>query len=121
IHPRKPALVPLLGLALAVAATGQSWGATPVTCASPVSAQPQATEYFVSLADNAHHNAHVSIRFPRAIGAITLDMPVCNALYQVRDFAANVENVRAVDATGRRVSVVNTKTSEWEIASAGPC
>jgi predicted metalloprotease with PDZ domain len=122
IHPRKPALViALLVLVLAVAGAGQSWGATPVTCASPVSAQPQATEYFVSLADNAHHNAHVSIRFPRAIGAITLDMPVWNALYQVRDFAANVENIRAVDATGRRVSVVNTKTSEWEIASAGPC
>ena len=48
-------------------------------------------------------------------------MPVWNALYQVRDFAANVENVRAVDATGRRVSVVNTKTSEWEIVYVGPC
>ena len=121
IHPRKPALVPLLGLALAVAATGQSWGATPVTCASPVSAQPQATEYFVSLADNAHHYAHVSIRFPQTTGSITLNLPVWNALYQVRDFATNVENVRAVDASGRQVTVVNTKTSEWDIAASGPC
>jgi predicted metalloprotease with PDZ domain len=113
--------ISLLPLILALVGTGQLWGATPVTCSSPVSAHPQATEYFVSLADNAHHLAHVSIRFPRVAGNITLDMPVWNALYQVRDFAANVGNVRAVDATGRRVSVVNTRTSEWEIVSAGPC
>jgi predicted metalloprotease with PDZ domain len=113
--------VSLLHLIFALVSTGQLWGATPVTCSTPISAQPQATEYFVSLSDNAHHLAHVSIRFPHATGNITLNMPMWNALYQVRDFAANVENVRGADATGRRVSVINTKTSEWEIASAGPC
>jgi predicted metalloprotease with PDZ domain len=48
-------------------------------------------------------------------------MPAWNALYQVRDFAANIENVRALDASGRPVPVVNTKTSEWEISSSGHC
>ena len=121
-HPPKAALVILLSaLVLAVVTAGQVWGATPVTCSSPISAKPQATEYFVSLADNAHHLAHVSIRFPQASGTITLNMPVWNALYQVRDFAANVENVRAVDASGRPVAVVNSKTSEWEITASGPC
>ncbi len=33
----------------------------------------------------------------------TLNMPVWNALYQVRNFAANVENVRAQDASGAPV------------------
>ena len=111
----------LLGLALVVSGADQLWGATPVTCSSPVSAQPQATEYFVSLADYTHHFAHVSIRFPQATGTITLNLPAWNALYQVRDFAANVENVQAADASGRPVPVVNSKTSEWEITSAGHC
>ena len=48
-------------------------------------------------------------------------MPVWNALYQVRDFAANVEDVRATDASGKPVPVVNTKTSEWQMNAAGPC
>ena len=99
----------------------QLWGATPVTCSSPVSAKPQATEYFVSLADNAHHLAHVSIRLPQTTGTVTLNMPVWNALYQVRDFAANVENVRAVNDSGRPLAVVNSKTSEWEITASGTC
>ncbi|HEX8800001.1 MAG TPA: hypothetical protein VF772_15385, partial [Terriglobales bacterium] len=74
---------------------------TRVTCNSPESVKQQRTEYFVSLGDNANHLAHVAIRFPQVNGTITLDMPVWNALYQVRDFAANVENVRAFDASGR--------------------
>ena len=63
----------------------------------------------------------MSIRFPQASGPITLNMPVWNALYQVRDFAANVQNVRAADAAGRPVGVVNSKTSQWEIAAAEQC
>jgi predicted metalloprotease with PDZ domain len=111
----------LLLLGLMVACTWQSWGATPVTCSSPADPQPQATEYFVSLADNAHLRAHVSIRFPQVAGAITLNMPVWNALYQVRDFAANVQSVHAVDAAGRPLAIVNSTTSQWEIAPAERC
>jgi predicted metalloprotease with PDZ domain len=105
----------------ALATAGQLWGATAVTCATPVSTHPQPTEYFVSLAGYAQHLAHVAIRFPQTPGPITLNMPVWNALYQVRDFAANVENVRAADASGRPVSVIHRETSEWEIASPGQC
>ena len=102
--------------------TGPAVGAlTRVTCSSPASTNQQPTEYFVSLADNAHHLAHVSIRFPQVRGAITLDMPVWNALYQVRDFAANVENVRAADTTGRAVAVTNVRTSEWQIHPPDGC
>ena len=122
MHPSKVALaIVLLSFASAVAGTKQLWGVTLVTCSTPASAQPQPTEYFVSLANNAHHRAHVSIRFHRTSGAITLKMPVWNALYQVRDFAAYVENVRALDASGRPVPVVNSTTSEWEVTAPGPC
>ena len=94
---------------------------TQVTCNSPASPQPQPTEYFVSLADNASHLAHVSIRFTAARGPVTLDMPVWNALYQVRDFAANVEDVHAHDASGQLLPVLHTRTSEWQVPPAGSC
>ena len=93
------------------------WAATPVSCASPASAQPEPTEYFVSLANRAEHLAHVSIRLPQGEGTRTLDMPVWNALYQVRNFAANVEDVRAQDASGAAAQVRNTTTSEWNITA----
>ncbi len=98
-----------------------AFAATPVTCASPASAQPQPTEYFVSLADPAKHLAHVSLRLREGDGVRRLEMPVWNALYQVRNFAANIENVRAQDAQGNVATVFNRKTSEWEITAPPGC
>ena len=83
--------------------------------------RPQPTEYFVSLADPARHVAHVSIRLREGNGNRTLDMPVWNALYQVRNFAANIEDVRAQDASGAPAEVRNTRTSEWEITAPAGC
>ena len=94
---------------------------TPVSCSSPASQQPQPTEYFVSLADNANHRAHVSIRFTDASGDLILNIPVWNALYQVRDFAADIEDVRATGASDRGLPVVKTDTSQWRVGAAGPC
>ncbi len=48
-------------------------------------------------------------------------MPVWNALYQVRNFAANVEDVRAQDSSGSAAEVRNTKTSEWKIMAPPGC
>jgi predicted metalloprotease with PDZ domain len=118
---QKAASALLLRVVIVVAGAGPLWGATGVTCSSPADPQPQATEYFISLADNVHHLAHVSIRFPQPTGTITLNMPVWNALYQVRDFAANIQNVRAVDVSGRPVVVVNSRTSEWQISGTEHC
>ena len=95
--------------------------ATPVTCSSPVNAQPQPTEYFVSLADSARHLAHVSIRLRDGNGVRTLDMPVWNALYQVRNFAANIEDIRAQDASGASAGVFKSRTSEWQVTAPAGC
>ena len=94
---------------------------TPVTCSSPVSSPSAPTEYFVSLADPETHIAHVSIRIPKSAGNLALDMPVWNALYQVRNFAANIERVRAQDASGRPVEGRHTKTSEWQVTAPAGC
>ena len=50
------------GLRILVSGSVHVWAVTPVSCTSPASAQPEPTEYFVSLADPADHLAHVSIR-----------------------------------------------------------
>lgn len=101
--------------------SARTWAVTPVTCISPVSVQPEPTEYFVSLANPAEHLAHVSIRLRNGEKARTLAMPVWNALYQVRDFAANVEDVRAQDNSGAAVDIRNTTTSEWTITGPPGC
>ncbi len=101
--------------------TAGTSAATPVTCASPANALPAPTEYFVSLADPAKHLAHVSIRLGEGAGVRTLEMPAWNALYQVRNFAANIEDVRAQDASGAPARVLNRKTSEWEITAPSGC
>ncbi len=111
----------LAGVAFLVVLQCQIRAATSVTCSSPTATQPEPTEYFVSLADAAAHLAHVSIRLQGDNGVRTLDMPVWNALYQVRNFAANIENVRALDASGTAAGVVNNKTSEWQIVGPPGC
>jgi predicted metalloprotease with PDZ domain len=98
-----------------------SQAVTPVTCGSPANSQPEPTEYFVSLTDPATHLAHVSIRLHDAGTSHTLGMPVWNALYQVRNFAANIENVRGQDETGNAAIVFQSKTSEWRINAAAGC
>ena len=110
--PPRSALLAMALLSCLWAGTRAS-AVTPVSCSAPVSAQPQPSEYFVSLADHAEHLAHVSIRLPQ--GARTLAMPVWNALYQVRNFAANVMDVRAQDASGAAAQIRKTTTSEWTI------
>lgn len=108
-----------------VAATAHAL--TPVTCSSPSNPKPAPTEYFVSLADPASHVAHVSVRLNNVDQVQVLEMPVWNALYQVRNFAANIENVRVDPPTyeamgGTNVMLLrNVKTSKWEVGGALPC
>jgi len=73
------------------------------------------------LSDSAWQIAHVSIRLRDGSGVRTLNMPVWNALYQVRNFAANIQDVRAQDASGADASVRNSQTSQWEITAPAGC
>jgi predicted metalloprotease with PDZ domain len=114
-------MVAWLGCGFLFPGSAGLWAVTPVSCTSPRSAQPEPTEYFVSLANPAEHVAHVSIRLRNGEGARLLAMPVWNALYQVRNFAANVEDVRARDRSGAAAEVRNNTTSEWTITAPPGC
>lgn len=98
-----------------------AWANTNHCALAPFSPQTP-TEYFVSLAHAAQHLAHVTIvmRDGSAVSH-TLDMPVWNALYQVRNFSTNVMNVRAQDSSGSAASALKTSTSEWQIVAPAGC
>ena len=77
-----------------------------------------ATEYTVSLANPEHHLIEVQIILPAGSAQRELQLPVWNALYQVRDFAQYVNWVRAKDRAGRPLTVRQLNKSHWQVSGA---
>jgi predicted metalloprotease with PDZ domain len=77
-----------------------------------------ATEYTVSLANPDHHLVEVQIILPAGSTQRELQLPVWNALYQVRDFAQYVNWVRAKDRAGRPLIVQQLTKSRWQVSGA---
>ena len=76
------------------------------------------TEYTVSLANPEHHLVEVQIILPAGSAQRELQLPVWNALYQVRDFAQYVNWVRAKDRAGRPLTVQQLTKSRWQVSGA---
>ena len=96
--------------------------AAPVSAqlASAPSAAPPAApavQYTVSLDDPTHHILHVRMEFRPAPDS-KVQMPVWNALYQVRDFSQYIIWLKAVDAAGGAVSTRMLDKTTWEVPSA---
>lgn len=90
--------------------------------ASPGSTDP-AIHYTLSLAQPAQHLVHVTVEIPAGPAERDLQLPVWNALYQVRDFAQYVNWVRAKDLAGQALSVQKIALqkidkSRWRIRGA---
>ncbi|HTW56776.1 MAG TPA: PDZ domain-containing protein [Terriglobales bacterium] len=82
-------------------------------------AQPAAsTAYTVSLDSTEQHLLQVQIILPAGAAQRELQLPVWNALYQVRDFSQYVDWVRAKDRAGRELTVRELDESRWEIEGA---
>jgi len=77
-----------------------------------------ATDYTVSLANPEQHLLEVRIVLTEGSAERELQLPVWNALYQVRDFAQYVNWVRAKDRAGRPLSVRKLDSSRWQVAGA---
>jgi predicted metalloprotease with PDZ domain len=73
---------------------------------------------YIDLASPEQHLVEVRIILPAGPAQRDLQLPVWNALYQVRDFAQYVNWVRAKDRSGKPLPVRETDKSRWQIQGA---
>jgi len=76
------------------------------------------TDYTISLVHPEQHLVEVQIQLPEGSSQRELQLPVWNALYQVRDFAQYLNWVRAKDRGGRPLTVHALDKSRWQISGA---
>ena len=74
--------------------------------------------YSVSLFNPAQHLLHVRMQLPPGASVRELQLPVWNALYQVRDFAQYVNWIRAATSSGRVLPITQVNKSRWRLAGA---
>jgi predicted metalloprotease with PDZ domain len=76
------------------------------------------TSYTISLTNPEQHLAEVQITLAAGPARRELQLPVWNALYQIRNFAQYVNWVRAHDAAGHALKVSEVTNSLWRISGA---
>jgi len=74
--------------------------------------------YTISLASPEQHLVEVQIILPAGTAQRELQLPVWNALYQIRDFAQYVNWIRAKDRSGVPLVVGEINKSRWVISGA---
>jgi predicted metalloprotease with PDZ domain len=82
---------------------------------------PQApVRYLVSLVDAERHLVQVAVELPPGRDTRELQLPVWNALYQVRDFSQNMNwiRARAEGSTGQSLTLTQLTPSRWKISGA---
>jgi predicted metalloprotease with PDZ domain len=75
--------------------------------------------YTIALASPEQHLVEVQIFLPPGAAQHELQLPVWNALYQVRDFAQYVNWIRAKDRAGRPLPVSEINASRWRVEGSG--
>ena len=81
-------------------------------------AQTAPIDYTVTLTSPEQHLIEVQITLPPGPAARELQLPVWNALYQVRDFSQFINWIRASNASGQSLEVQELNTSRWKIEGA---
>ena len=80
---------------------------------------PEASvDYTVSLAGYVDHLVHVQMELSAGQPSRELQLPVWNALYQVRDFAQYVNWVRAKNPSGTALPVRMLDKTTWQVEGA---
>jgi predicted metalloprotease with PDZ domain len=95
---------------LAILAILFSWGSL-TRCSA-------ATNYTISLINPEQHLVEVQIILPEGSAQRELQLPVWNALYQVRDFSQYINWIRAKDHAGRSIPLRALNDSRWQISAA---
>ncbi len=78
--------------------------------------QDAPVRYILSLADRPEHMVKVRILLAPGAPERDLQLPVWNALYQVRDFAQNVNRVTARTAARQPIPVQKLDKTTWHLA-----
>jgi predicted metalloprotease with PDZ domain len=87
--------------------------------AAHAAAPPQiSVDYTVSLRDYDRHLAYVRMQLAGSAAERDIQLPVWNALYQIRDFAQYVRYVRAADPNGRPLVVRKMDKTTWRVFGA---
>ncbi|PYV48516.1 MAG: hypothetical protein DMG92_13490, partial [Acidobacteria bacterium] len=73
--------------------------------------------YIVSLANPEKHLIQVTIDVPPGQSERELQLPVWNALYQVRDFSQNMNWIRA-KASSKQLPLIQLNKSRWRVTGA---
>ncbi len=80
----------------------------------------QATiRYQVGLARPAEHRFQVGMTIPGVRGSVTVQMAAWDGLYQIRDFAHQVSELRANDLSGWELPVIRLDKQTWRIEGSG--
>jgi predicted metalloprotease with PDZ domain len=78
-----------------------------------------AIRYEVSVAEPEKHIFHVKMIVPEVKEELTVQLPAWNALYQIRDFAYRVQNVRARNERGQQLSERKLDKQTWQFPANG--
>ena len=87
-------------------------------CNVAIAQSPAAIGYHVQLSDAHAHTLRVRVDLPPGAAQQEVQLPVWNALYQIRDFAQNVRGFHAHDAGGRSLPVEALDKTTWRIGNA---
>ncbi len=90
-----------------------------LAAASTSLAQSQPSiSYVIDLTSPEQHLVEVHITLPAGAAQRELQLPVWNALYQIRDFSQYVNWIRAKDRSGQPLPVLALNKSRWQITGA---
>src|SRR5438093_11614319 len=74
-------------------------------------------QYTLTLTDPAAHKLHIMFNLPPGASERELQLPVWNALYQVRDFSQYVTWLKATDSQHRPITSEVLDKSRWRVSS----
>jgi predicted metalloprotease with PDZ domain len=95
--------------------------AMPAAAQNPQSpSQSTGVRYVVSLANRPEHMVGVKIVLGPGASERDVQLPVWNALYQVRDFSQYVNWVRAKTAAGQPIAVQKSDKTTWHLSGIAP-
>jgi predicted metalloprotease with PDZ domain len=89
----------------------------PILLGSQVVDRPPSVQYTISLGHPEQHLFHIMMFIPDVHGSVTLQMPAWNALYQIRDFSAHVQDVQYGDIHPQRAEKIDKQT--WRVQGDG--